>query len=445
VDILLGDFNVTLRSEDSSAPRAPLAVLNAVEDLLSHLGLADIAPEGAAHTFHWDKQKPKPGSARLDRVYAPVESSMAPTQLPTQDPGLSDHSPVLCSLLTGLTAKASPLPRLRVEGITPGQLHAYNMIVDELPTNPTVGQWGAMKRQLLAVSRAFHKATRSQQPPPSSVSPEELSAAVQRAAKIARIPVDMARELPGPILSSWVKGSKARAAIKTLRHLEPDLPQHDPRVIMSILEEYWSSIFTARAVVTGEPLHNLLPKAAWPSLQRRFTLEDVSTALCKTKRGSAPGPDGIPYEFYKAFPQLLEKLTSLFNHCYQDGVIPSSWRTAILCTLPKEGKDTTLVSNYRPIALLCTDFKLMMSILASRLQGELQRLNYFPRHQTGFLQGRSVYEAIFKVAHWTMDLGSTTILLDFEKAYDRVQHSWLGSAWRLLGSHPSSGHSWLCV
>ena len=105
VDILLGDFNVTLRPEDSSAPRAPLAVLNAVEDLLSHLGLADIASEGAAHTFHWDKKKPKPGSARLDRVYAPVESFMAPTQLPTQDPGLSDHSPVLCSLLTGLTSQ----------------------------------------------------------------------------------------------------------------------------------------------------------------------------------------------------------------------------------------------------------------------------------------------------------------------------------------------------
>ena len=432
VDILLGDFNVTLRPEDSSAPRAPLAVLNAVEDLLSHLGLADIASEGAAHTFHWDKKKPKPGSARLDRAYAPVESFMAPTQLPTQDPGLSDHSPVLCSLLTGLTSKASPLPRLRVEGIIPGQLHAYNMIVDELPPNPTVGQWGAMKRQLLAVSKAFHKATRPQQPPPSSVSPEELSVAVEKAARIARIPVDMARELPGPILSSWVKGSKARAAIKTLRHLEPDLPQYEPRAIMSILEEYWSSIFTTKAVVTGS-LHNLLPKATWSSLQRRFTLEEVSAALCKTKKGSAPGPDGIPYEFYKAFPQLLEKLTNLFNHCYQDGVIPSSWRTAILYTLPKEGKDTTLVSNYRPIAFLCTDFKLMTSILASRLQGELLRLNYFPRHQTGFLQGRSVYEAIFKVAHWTMDLAGTTILLDFEKAYDRVQHSWLWNCLEAAG------------
>ena len=87
------------------------------------------------------------------------------------------------------------------------------------------------------------------------------------------------------------------------------------------------------------------------------------------------------------FPSIIPKMVALMNHCYGMGVLPKSWRMAILRVLPKEDKDSTIVTNYRPIALMCCDYKLMASVLAACLQEEIAREGYFPVHQTGFVKG----------------------------------------------------------
>ena len=172
-------------------------------------------------------------------------------------------------------------------------------------------------------------------------------------------------------------------------------------------------------------LHYALPVHSWPSLLRRVSETEVWEALRSSRSESSPGPDGLSYKFYKHFPALTPKLASLLAHCYSDSVIPSSWKQAILCPLLKEGKDATIVTNTRPIALMCCDYKLLAAILASRLQEEISRSHYFPFHQTGFLSGRSVYQPLLTVSLWTSDPKSVVCLLDFEKAYDRVQYPWL--------------------
>ena len=108
--------------------------------------------------------------------------------------------------------------------------------------------------------------------------------------------------------------------------------------------------------------------------------------------------------------------------------------------LLKEGKDASLVGNYRPIALLCNDYKALAAVLADRLQEEFEEAGYFPRHQTGFLRGRSIYEPIIRVASWVQEPGGWVCLLDFEKAYDQVQHPWLMSCLEAAGQ--CSGDLW---
>ena len=39
--------------------------------------------------------------------------------------------------------------------------------------------------------------------------------------------------------------------------------------------------------------------------QAEVTEQEIVEAIKITKKGSAPGPDGIPAEFYQAFPQLF--------------------------------------------------------------------------------------------------------------------------------------------
>jgi hypothetical protein len=249
----------------------------------------------------------------------------------------------------------------------------------------------------------------------------ELEESLACKAKGACITVDVARELPGKVLSGWANSARARAVITHLRTVSTDPLFSDGPGIMKVLEEFWGNLFTARPV-KGTMMQHALQIKEWKTLYHTITEEEVRVALAKVRPGSAPGPDGLPAEFYRTFPNLISKLTTLMNRVYSRSTPCKSWHTTILQVLPKEGKDATLVANYRPIALMCNDYKLMASILATRLQVEFAAAGFFP---TGFLKGRSIYEPILRVAGWATDRETVICLLDFEKAYDRVQHSWL--------------------
>src|SRR6202012_4444933 len=106
----MGDLNVTLRPEDTTGSPPPPTVVAAARALLDHIGVSDIAPIGAPHTFS-GSWKGKPYSMRLDHIYCSPDSDLAPKQLPAGNPGLSDHTPVICSLLVGNHPPTSPLWR----------------------------------------------------------------------------------------------------------------------------------------------------------------------------------------------------------------------------------------------------------------------------------------------------------------------------------------------
>ncbi|KAL6456611.1 hypothetical protein MHYP_G00351550 [Metynnis hypsauchen] len=62
---------------------------------------------------------------------------------------------------------------------------------------------------------------------------------------------------------------------------------------------------------------------------------------------------------------LLDAELSL-GELVREGKLPLSCRRAVLTLLPKKG-DLTVLKNWRPVALLCTDCKLLSKALASRL------------------------------------------------------------------------------
>ena len=82
-----------------------------------------------------------------------------------------------------------------------------------------------------------------------------------------------------------------------------------------------------------------------------FDLSELNSALKKVGR-STPGRDGICYV-------MLEKLTDkgkevvlgLINKVWVEGVIPAEWKLSVIIPIRKPGKDATMPSNYRPIAL----------------------------------------------------------------------------------------------
>lgn len=77
------------------------------------------------------------------------------------------------------------------------------------------------------------------------------------------------------------------------------------------------------------------------------------------------------------------------------------------------------ISNYRPITLLNTDYKIICKILANRLNPIVAQI--IPNHQIGFIPQRLIYDNVICL-DLLLKRKTKIINLDFKKAYDSVSH-----------------------
>ena len=111
-----------------------------------------------------------------------------------------------------------------------------------------------------------------------------------------------------------------------------------------------------------------------------------------------------------------------------------------MCPLYKKGKRNN-VANYCPITILNTDYKIMTKALANKLAVIAPSLIH--QDQAGFIKGRNIYDQD-KLAKVTLNYGRITkkngaiIMLNQEKAYDRILHPYL---WKVLEKFNIPQHS----
>ncbi|KAI3364562.1 hypothetical protein L3Q82_011348, partial [Scortum barcoo] len=103
-------------------------------------------------------------------------------------------------------------------------------------------------------------------------------------------------------------------------------------------------------------------------LEAGLSLAELHAALMSLQNGKAPGIDGLPVDFYKSFWSVLgEDLLEVIMDCLETGRLPLSCRRAVITLLPKKG-DLQELKNWRPVSLLCTDYKILSKVLACRLR-----------------------------------------------------------------------------
>ena len=101
---------------------------------------------------------------------------------------------------------------------------------------------------------------------------------------------------------------------------------------------------------------NSISSAESFAIMEEIPLELVQSTIKKLPNGKTPGPDGIPYEYYKVNTCGMAKaLQRLFNEVLKNGTVPKSWTTSYITLIPKKEKDKSLVQNWRPIALINSD------------------------------------------------------------------------------------------
>ena len=108
------------------------------------------------------------------------------------------------------------------------------------------------------------------------------------------------------------------------------------------------------------------------------------------KNGSAPGPDGIPVEFYKTFWPDVKFLFMNSLHCsHTVGILSPTQRQGTI-SLIHEGKDMVKdkLTNWRPISLTNADYKIISKAMALRLKNVLPKS--INQNQAGFVKGRKM-------------------------------------------------------
>ena len=180
-----------------------------------------------------------------------------------------------------------------------------------------------------------------------------------------------------------------------------------------------------------------------------ITYPQVQVALKLAKNGTATGLDGCPYELWKKLNKtymetialggtgfdIVAALHALFLDIQLFGIRENSdFAEGWMCPLYKK-KDPSEISNYRPITLLNTDYKLMTKTIALQLVERIHKMIH--PDQAGFIPKRSIFNhirlasTIINYAE-VMEVDGVIVALDQEKAYDKIRHPYLWSTLEAL-------------
>ena len=147
-------------------------------------------------------------------------------------------------------------------------------------------------------------------------------------------------------------------------------------------------------------------------------------------RDSAPGPDGIPYSYYKGlWRHLGPLLVEAWNYSVSHGKLCPSHKASFLRLIPKPGKDKSKLTNWRPITLSNCDHKLITKTYANRMS--LAVAQKIKERQTAYIKGRLINDNVrallgsINVANLDAHVDGLLVSLDAKKAFDSVEHNYI--------------------
>ena len=165
-------------------------------------------------------------------------------------------------------------------------------------------------------------------------------------------------------------------------------------------------------------------------LDSDIQLSEVLSSIKKMPNGKSPGSDGLPVEFYKIFwNEIGNDYFEVISSGLANEELTYTQYLAVISLLYKKGARED-IKNWRPISLLNIDYKIISKVLAERLKQVLHEIIH--PDQRGCVPGRFIGENVRHIDDLLYEIENgekspLILMLDQEKAFDRVEWDWLFS------------------
>nr|CAB3264531.1 pol-like protein [Phallusia mammillata] len=165
--------------------------------------------------------------------------------------------------------------------------------------------------------------------------------------------------------------------------------------------------------------------------------DEIKFAINTMPKNKSPGLDGLPAEFYQCFwPDITSIFCEAWDYTEETGHFSQSQAQGVLTLIPKPHKDPLLTTNYRPISLLNTDYKIMSKVINNRIRKHIKHL--IKPDQNGFMKGRYIGDnlrVLFDIIDSCdfYEVPGAVLSLDIYKAFDTISWDYIASALNAFG------------
>ncbi|KAK4518752.1 uncharacterized protein ATC70_008974 [Mucor velutinosus] len=237
-----------------------------------------------------------------------------------------------------------------------------------------------------------------------------------------------------------IKDREAQQTIQSLKKAGTGEKLTDMSEILQEARSFYQVLYTpddidlaaVNSLFANIPDDAKLQEAEAERLMEPPSTDSVLLLLDHAPKNKSPGLDGLPFEVYSylaaKFPPILLLLQQVLTDAL-NGVFPESWKQTRMVLLFKKG-DPELLKNWRPLSLINSDAKIFTKLLANRFKRVLSKL--VTPYQTGFMPHRLISDNAWlnqtlmtNLRAAAPDDPNVSVLLDQEKAYDRVNPTYL--------------------
>jgi len=230
----------------------------------------------------------------------------------------------------------------------------------------------------------------------------------------------------------------SKAANKDIQSiLHSDLRFDDQTLSIKINESFVS------VMADYDPLSDATQVLVDDDLPITVSVHSVITKLKQISASSAGGPDNIPNWVLKEYADILgPPVAEIINTSFRDCKVPNIWKVANIVPIPKAKTIEDFNKDLRPVSLTASLSTIAESfVIDEELKPTISKS--IDPSQFGFIQKSSTtFALISMIDYWLKHTDGNgadirSILLDYKKAFDLVDHHLLIAKRYSLGVKPT--------